>query len=57
MEIFATVISILITLFAAFLIINQLSAQTPEFAQYGWLIFFAFLVGAVAFLRYGLFKR
>ena len=54
-EIFATVITLVITVYVVFEVISILSRQNPEFAQYGWLIFGALLFGAVAFLKFGLF--
>lgn len=54
-EIFGTVIGAILMVYVAFVIITQLSQSTPEFAQYGWLMFGALIVGVVAFFKYGLF--
>ncbi|RLG24383.1 hypothetical protein DRN76_04080 [Methanosarcinales archaeon] len=56
-ELFATVVGSIITIYVAFIVIQQLVQITPEFAQYGWLIFGALIVGIVAFFKYGLFSR
>jgi ABC-type branched-subunit amino acid transport system permease subunit len=56
-EIFATVIGVILMVYAAFIIISQLSQQTPEFAYYGWLMFGALIIGVVAFFKYGLFNK
>lgn len=56
-EIFATVVGTILMIYVAFIIISQLSQQTPEFAYYGWLLFFALITGVILFFRYGLFQK
>ncbi|MBN2101593.1 MAG: hypothetical protein JW716_01840 [Candidatus Aenigmarchaeota archaeon] len=56
-EIFATVVGTILTVYVAFVIISQLSQNTPAFAYYGWVLFSALIVGVVAFFKYGLFNK
>jgi len=56
-KLFAMVIGIIITIYAAFIIISQLVEITPGFAYYGWLIFGALIAGVVIFFKYGLFNK
>jgi hypothetical protein len=55
-EFFSSVIGIIVTIYVAFVIISQLSQQTPEFSYYGWLMFGALIIGALAVII-GLFKK
>ena len=56
-ELFGTVIITIITVYIAFILINNFSKITPEFASYGWIIFSALIAGVVLFFKYGLFNK
>lgn len=56
-EIFKTVIGLIITAYLAFIIISQLSQQTPGFSPYGIIIFGALIAGIALFFKQVLFNR
>lgn len=56
-EIFKIVIGTIITVYIAFVLISSFSESSPEFAQYGWLIFGALIIGVIIFFKYTLFNK
>jgi len=56
-EFVGSAIMIVIGAFILFEIIQSLSQTDPAFAQYGWYLFGAYIVGAAIFLRYALSQR
>jgi hypothetical protein len=53
-EFVGSAIMIVIGAYVLYVIIQSLSQTDPGFAQYGWYLFGAFIVGAAIFLRYAL---
>jgi hypothetical protein len=56
-EFVVSAILLAIGAYLPYVIIQSLSQADPGFAQYGWYLFGAFIVGAVIFLRYALSQR
>jgi hypothetical protein len=56
-EFVGSAIMIVVGAYVLYVIIQSLSQADPGFAQYGWYLFGAFIVGAAIFLRFALSQR
>jgi|YelNatPaOPRAMG01_1025707.scaffolds.fasta_scaffold71488_2 hypothetical protein len=56
-EFIGSAIMIIVGAYILYVIIQSLSQTDPGFAQYGWYLFGAYIVGAALFLRYALSQQ
>ncbi len=55
--IFATVVTIIISVYVVFVLVKAFVEMDPSFGRYGWPILGSLVIGVIAFLRSGgLFK-
>jgi hypothetical protein len=56
-EFIGSAIMIIVGAYILYVVIQSLSQTDPGFAQYGWYLFGAYIVGAALFLRYALSQQ
>jgi len=56
-EFIGAAIMIVVGAYILYVLIQSLSETQPGFAQYGWYLFGAYIVGAAIFLKYALSQR
>jgi divalent metal cation (Fe/Co/Zn/Cd) transporter len=56
-EFIGSAIMIIVGVYILYVVIQSLSQTDPGFAQYGWYLFGAYIVGAALFLRYALSQQ